>query len=431
MAIDTQPKKRLIGKDILISCLLAVTLIFIYTKLAVYQQTAELEQITTSEESSEEKFGFDLSDFVMEAVDLKKGDILGSLLRYQGLSSNLIQEIEFKSKEVAFDTRSMRPGKKLYYVKEDECEEPIALVYEPSNLEYVVYDLREGVDIKLVEKEVSTCIEVSSGKVTGSLWNSLKGNNIDTRMISRLEDALASSVDFYHTQRGDEFRLIYEKKMVDGEQVGIGNLLAAYYKNSQGEFYSYYYENGEFKGYYDEQGRPSKAGFLKAPVKHVRISSSYNLTRFHPVLKKTIPHLGTDYAAPYGTPIIAVADGVIEAAAYTGGNGKFVKIKHDKTYQTQYLHMQTYAQGIRKGARVKQGQTIGYVGSTGLATGPHVCFRFWKDGRQVNPLRHKFDPPKPMNSSELPKFELVKTDLMSYFDQLPNTNLQYAKKSAP
>lgn len=159
-------------------------------------------------------------------------------------------------------------------------------------------------------------------------------------------------------------------------------------------------------------------GFLKAPVKASRISSYYNLNRFHPILKRRRPHLGTDYAAPHGTPIQAVGDGVVSIASYTNGNGNYVKIKHDDTYQTQYLHMSGFADGIRAGSHVKQGQTIGYVGSTGLATGPHVCFRFWKNGRQVNHLRLNFPPPEPLPESELAKFNEQRDVYLKQLDEI-------------
>jgi murein DD-endopeptidase MepM/ murein hydrolase activator NlpD len=235
-----------------------------------------------------------------------------------------------------------------------------------------------------------------------------------------MEDALASSVDFYHTQSGDEFKLIFEKKYVNGEEVGYGKLIGANYTNETGSHYSVFYQNGEYNGYYDEEGRPAKSTFLRAPVKHVRISSGFSMRRFHPIRRQSIPHLGTDYAAPYGTPIIAVADGVVSQAAYGGNNGRFVKLRHDKVYETQYLHMQGFARGIRPGVRVKQGQTIGYVGSTGLATGPHVCFRFWKNGRQVNHLREVFQPAKPMPQSELPKFFELRDRIKIALDKIPN-----------
>ena len=179
-----------------------------------------------------------------------------------------------------------------------------------------------------------------------------------------------------------------------------------------------YYENEEYAGFYDLEGRPTKKGFLKSPVKASRISSSFSMSRLHPVLKRRKPHLGTDYAAPYGTPILAVGNGVVTKAGYTRGNGKYIKIKHDKTFTTQYLHMQRFASGIKAGVHVKQGDVIGHVGSTGLATGPHVCFRFWKNGRQVNHLKENFPPPEPMPQEQLPDFFQVRDDIMEELDQV-------------
>jgi len=161
-----------------------------------------------------------------------------------------------------------------------------------------------------------------------------------------------------------------------------------------------------------------KKNFLKSPVKYSRISSGFNMNRFHPVLKRRKAHLGTDYAAPYGTPILAVANGVVTKASRTRGNGNYVKIKHDKTYQTQYLHMQKFAKGVDVGVHVKQGQVIGYVGSTGLATGPHVCFRFWKNGRQVNHLKEDLPPPDPMPEKDIPAFEIVRDKVAKQLDEI-------------
>ena len=256
----------------------------------------------------------------------------------------------------------------------------------------------------MVEKEIELCEEVVSGKIESSLWGTLEDQGINPAIIDLMEEALSSSVDFYHTRKGDEFKLIYENKYVDGRLTGLGRLIAACYINDNGANYSILYKSKDYEGYFDAEGRPARKSFLKAPVKFTRISSNYNLRRFHPIKGKTIPHLGTDYAAPYGTEIRSVSDGVVTASAYNGGNGNFVKVKHDNVYETQYLHMSRFAKGIRPGVRVRQGQTIGYVGATGLATGPHVCFRFWKNGRQVNHLREKLPPPQPMSMQELPDF---------------------------
>jgi murein DD-endopeptidase MepM/ murein hydrolase activator NlpD len=260
---------------------------------------------------------------------------------------------------------------------------------------------------------------VSILSLESSLWNALEEQGVDPGIIDNMEDALSSSVDFYHTQRNDKFKLIYENKYVDGELVELGRLIAACYINENGANYSFLYKTKDGdEGYFDQEGRPAKKAFLKAPVKFSRISSNYNLRRFHPIKGRTIPHLGTDYAAPYGTEIRTVSDGVVTEARYGGGNGNYVKVKHDNVYETQYLHMSRFAKGMRPGTRVKQGQTIGYVGSTGLSTGPHVCFRFWKKGVQVNHLKEKLPTAKPMNMVELPDFFKVRDMMINRLDQV-------------
>lgn len=410
-----QPKKRLVRVDILLSCLFAVMLIAFYQKVEEYGQKQQ-ENIESQKQKAKSnyKFGFDVDHYHINSFTFKKGDVLGNILQANGINSQQIHTLAEKSKDI-FDVRKMRVGNNLHIIKNDSCSNALAFVYEPNKLNYVVYDLREDINIRLFEKEINTCTDIAAGVIQGSLWATMDRNNIPYSIIDKMEEALASSVDFYHTQEGDEFKLVFEKTYVENEEVGTGKLLGAYFKNAQGAYYSVLYQNGKYDGYYDYEGRPSKSSFLKAPIKQARISSSFSMARFHPIKKKTIPHLGTDYAAPYGTPIIAVADGVVEEAAYRGGNGRFVKLKHDKVYQTQYLHMQAFAPGIRVGKRVKQGETIGFVGSTGLATGPHVCFRFWKNGSQVNHLRHVFDPPAPMAEDDLPDFykhrDIIKFDL--------------------
>ena len=260
--------------------------------------------------------------------------------------------------------------------------------------------------------------KVSAGSIESSLWNAMVDNGMSFELTARMEDALQWSIDFHHLQKGDQFKLVYDENYIEGKPVGVGQVHAAYYKNFDNEYYAIYYPEGKHQGYYDLEGRPMKAFFLKAPVKYSRISSYYNLNRFHPILKRRRPHFGTDYAAPYGTPIYAVGNGVVTKASYTKGNGNFVKIKHDKVYETQYLHMQSFAKGISSGVHVKQGQVIGYVGSTGLATGPHVCFRFWKNGKQVNHLRLNFPPPEPIPESEIPEFKKIRDEFLAQLDAI-------------
>ena len=399
-----QQKKSAVRVDILMSCLLALTLISGYKKIeSIASQTFETPHTLVNDNDSPVVFGFDTDHYYMSTFTVGQGEFLGKILSKNGIGGDLIRKIEEKTKDI-FSVTKIRPGKEYHIVRTDSCSNACAVIYEPSPLHYVVYDLRDSVSVNVFERSYETCIESATGEINTSLWNTLSEIGVSPGIIDKMEDALASSVDFYHTQKGDKFKLVFEKKYIDGKDIGIGKLIGAYYKNDNGNHYSVYYENGEYKGYYDYEGRPAKSSFLKSPVKFTRISSGFNLRRFHPIRRMTIPHLGTDYAAPYGTPIRAVADGVIEDAAYTGNNGRYVKIRHDNVYESQYLHMQGYASGIRRGTRVKQGQTIGYVGSTGLATGPHVCFRFWKNGRQINHLKEVFEPAKPMPQSELPHF---------------------------
>ena len=238
-------------------------------------------------------------------------------------------------------------------------------------------------------------------------------------LAAKMEDALQWSIDFHHLQKEDQFKIVYDQNYIDGKKVGVGKVHAAYFKNANlNEYYAIFYNNGDESGFYDLEGKPMKRAFLKAPLKYSRISSYYNPNRFHPILKRRRPHYGTDYAAPYGTPIYAVGDGYVTKASYTKGNGRYVKIRHDDTYETQYLHMQGFAKGIKSGVHVRQGQVIGYVGSTGLATGPHVCFRFWKNGRQINHLKLTFPPSDPLPEKDMAGFNLEKEKYLNMLNQV-------------
>ena len=414
-----QKIKTLLRVDILVSCMLALTLITGYKKIESYVRGENgYENLKNSNSSYQVKFGFDTGNYDISSFSIENGQVFGKILQNEGISTEIINQIVAKAEDV-FSVNKLRVGKDYHLIRPDSCGKVCAFVYEPSPLHYVVYDLRNEVNVNLYEREFESCIETVSGVIESSLWNTLAEQGVNPGIIDKMEDALASTVDFYHTQKGDAFKLVFERKLVDNEEIGIGKLIGAYYKNDNGDHYAVHYQNGEYNGYYDYQGRPARSSFLKSPVKFTRISSGYNMRRFHPIRRKTIPHLGTDYAAPYGTPIRAVADGVVEEVAYTGNNGRYVKLKHDKVYQTQYLHMQGFASGMKRGTRVRQGQTIGYVGSTGLATGPHVCFRFWKNGVQVNHLKQVFEPAKPLPEKELETFFEHRDKIKVMLDQIP------------
>lgn len=410
-------KKESLVVNSIIFLWLVVTGIYIYNSF-INDSTEITNQPMSLIPVQEKVFGFEKDKYVFESHSLSPDESLGELLIYQGIAWDSILKLDEVSKDV-YSIRRFRAHKPFTLVREDSCSAPTCLVYEPNKLTYVKYDLKDGVDVNIVRKKYEVCEEEASGIINSSLWMAMKDAGIDYDLIDKMEDAMASGVDFYHTQSGDQFKLIYEKKYIDGVAVDNGEILAAAYKNRDGEKFAIFYENENYEGFYDLEGQPTKRTFLRAPLKHARISSSYNLRRFHPIKKRNIPHLGTDYAAPRGTPIYAVADGTIEIAGYTKNNGKYVKIKHDGVYQTQYLHMHRFAPGIKRGVHVKQGQVIGEVGSTGLATGPHVCFRFWKNGRQINHLRENFPPKDPLPETQLADFYEQRDDLLRRLDAIP------------
>ncbi len=363
------------------------------------------------------RYGFALDTFQVTENEIKPKETLADILIPHKVSFGIIEKLVEKAKPV-FDVRNIRPGKKYLILSKDSLQSPDFFIYEPNVFGYILFDMRDTMRVVEHKYPIETKIRQASGVITSSLWNTMTDNGLSYELAAKMEDAFAWSIDFHHIQQNDRFKLVFEEQYIDGEAVDVGNIKAAFFHNSGNDYYAYFYKSENYEGFFDAEGRPMKKAFLKSPVKYSRISSRFNPRRFHPILKRVRPHLGTDYAAPRGTPILAVADGRVTKASYSRGNGNYVKIKHDDTYQTQYLHMSKFAKGISPGAHVKQGQVIGYVGSTGLATGPHVCFRFWKHGRQVNHLRENLPPPEPMNEAELPKYFLQKDSLHKLLEEV-------------
>ncbi len=347
------------------------------------------------------RYGMDVNAYDFEEHPIRRGSFLGDILMSYGVDFDKIVTLE-RNAENVFSLRKIMAGKNITLVSEKDCETIVKFVYEPDRYSFVMYDLTESLDATLHKIPFETCVETASGIVSRSLYNSFEDAGIDMNLFDNLEIALAQ-VDFFASQKGDQFRFTYEQRYIEGLPAGVGKVLAASYKSGNSEEFSFYFENDKYKGYYDMEGTPTQRTFMRDPV-NARISSRFNMNRFHPILKKRRPHLGTDYAAPTGTPIMSVADGTIIKRSYTKGNGNYIKIRHNNTYETQYLHMSKFVKGLGVGSRVTRGQVIGYVGSTGLATGPHVCFRFWKNGRQINHLRENFPPLDPMAKEELPEY---------------------------
>jgi len=355
------------------------------------------------------RYGVALDTFSIEQDTIQYGQTLSDILLGLGLEPMAAYNVSGNFNEL-LDVRNLRAGRTFELLDDPDTQGPDFMVYSPTVYRYLRLDLQNGGRDEYVTMPVTTQEALAAGEIESSLWNAMVGAGHSFALTDKMEDALQWSVDFYHVQKGDRFQLVYEQEYVNEQEAGFGKVRAARYSTGGKDIYAFYFTSADStqSGYFGLDGQPMKSTFLKAPVRYSRISSKYNLRRFHPVQRRVKPHLGTDYAAPYGTPIYAVADGTISRAGRTRGNGIFVKIHHDKRFDTQYLHMQKRAEGIRVGKRVQQGDVIGYVGSTGLATGPHVCFRFWDNGKQVDHTKMDFKNHEPMPETYLPEYFAVR-----------------------
>ena len=353
-----------------------------------------------------EKFGFKYNDFNVSNDTIQNGDTFGSILNQQNLGEQKAYEIIEKVKD-SFDVRIMRIGKPFtLFRSKDRNKKLQAFVYQPDRGSYYVIDLRDSVRVFKKVRPVTFKKKTIAGSLNGSLSEAIEKEGVDAALASKITKIYAWSIDFFKLKRGDKFGITFTERYIDDTIYdGVDSLKAAFFEYKGKKIYAFPFEQNQGSGkldYFDDEGKALKNFFLKAPLKFVNITSHFAKNRFHPVQMIWKAHKGTDYAAPTGTPIMTTASGVVEQTGFTAGNGNFVKVKHDRTYSTQYLHMSKIL--ARRGQHVNQGDIIGKVGSTGLATGPHVCYRFWKNGVQVDALRLKLPNSEPMNKQNLPRF---------------------------
>ena len=354
-----------------------------------------------------------------EKHTIASGESFGALLGKRGIGTAQIYQIA-AAVENDFNVRRIRAGIEVQFATGDSSLFPAFFIYPESKYEYWIIGLQDSIYAKKVEKEREVRRRAISGTIDDALYLSVGRSGGTQALAMSLVEVYAWTIDFFRLQKGDAFSVIYEEEYVDDTvYVGFKSIVAANLTHMGNDFYSFPYENElGFHDYYDEEGRSLRKTFLRAPLNFTRISSRYSGRRFHPVQKRWKAHLGTDYAAPTGTPIMTTADGVIIAAQYTSANGNYVKVRHNSTYTTQYLHMSKIKPGIRNGVKVKQGDVIGYVGSTGLATGPHVCYRFWANGRQVDPYKQKLPDAKPLTADRMEAYQSYMTRLKVELDSL-------------
>lgn len=366
-------------------------------------------------------YGFYLDSFEVFKGTVKQNWTMSHMLLPHGLSQYDVNVASNKAADSLVGLRYIVPEKEYYVLSGigDTTKKAQYVIYVKNKVDYFVFDFRDSVVVEHKQKEFEVKERVLTGEIvdgsnlTFAINQELKNIALTYELSESIAGIYAYAIDFFKLHPGDEFKLIFDEKKVEGELVGVSDIKAVWFKHRDHPYYSFKYEVDTVNhksSYFDENAKQMKRPFLMAPVKYSRISSGYTKRRYHPVQKRWKAHKGTDYAAPKGTPIYATADGTVIAAKFSRYNGNYVKVKHNETYTTQYLHMSKIEKGMRNGVFVKQGQTIGYVGSTGLATGPHVCYRFWKNGKQVDHRALKFPNNVPMKEELIPSYlEYIKS----------------------
>ncbi|MDC1106605.1 M23 family metallopeptidase [Prolixibacteraceae bacterium] len=388
-----------------------------FTEYDLPSEVAALDSLPEPE--PELLYGIPVDSFQVESSEVKKNEFLADILLKYGINYQMIDRLAKSSKPV-FDVRKIRKGNKYtIFSTKDSLHKAAYFVYEIDNTDYVCYDFRDSLSIEKGQKVIERKLKHKKGIITSSLWNAMVDNQINVQLSIPLSDIFAWTIDFFGIQKGDTFNVIYDELYVDGESIGIGAVYAANFVHHGESFDAYRYAQDSVVSYFDHEGNSLKKAFLKAPLKYSRISSRFSYSRMHPVLRYRRPHLGIDYAAATGTPVYTIGDGVIIKRGYQKrGGGKYLKIKHNSVYTTTYMHLHNFAKGMTVGKRVRQGQLIGYVGATGLATGPHLDFRVFRNGKAMDPLKVKAPPVSPVKKENMVAFQHV-ADSLKQLLQVP------------
>lgn len=413
------PEKFQRLKKILIWAVAFIVLLQVAYFIIDYYQTKELMKKLAKEKEVEKPapvllFNLPVDSFTVVHGQVRSGQNLSDILVSKGISMSKIDEISKKS-ILTFDVRKMKVNNPYYFfMNKKNASKADYFIYEINPVDYVVYDLSDSLRIYKEKKPIETLIKSASGVITSSLWNALEAQALDYNLALTLSEIYAWSIDFYGLQKGDKFRVVFEENFVYGKSIGIGRVFAAQFYHAKENFYAFRFTQDNEDSYFDDKGQSLKKAFLKSPLKFSRISSTFSASRFHPVLKIYRPHFGVDYAAPTGTPVMSIGDGTVIAKAYqAAGGGNYLKIKHNSVYTTSYMHLSGYASGISTGAHVRQGQVIGYVGATGLASGPHLDFRVFFNGSPIDPLKVKSEPGLPVGKQYMQNYTVHRDSMMT------------------
>jgi murein DD-endopeptidase MepM/ murein hydrolase activator NlpD len=352
--------------------------------------------------------GFCPDTLIVKDGKVKSGQFFSTLLNTLGMGASDAYALT-QACDSVFDVRTLRVGNtyKAYYA----CDTLRYLVYDRDRMSCVVFDCQEPYGAWVYEKPITYVDRYADVTISSSLWNDMIAADVSPLLIVNLSDVYAWTVDFFGLQKGDQFKVLYQEKLCDGEVVAVDTVRYAVFSHAGTDFPAIMFDQKDGGNiWWNEKGESMRKAFLKAPLQYSRVSSGFTYSRKHPITRKVQPHTGVDYAAPSGTPVMTIGDGVVTSVKYEGAGGNTVRIKHNSVYSTAYLHLSKYATGLKAGQRVKQGEVIGYVGSTGRSTGPHLDFRVWKNGTPINPLTMDSPPAEPLKEENKAAFEAAITE---------------------
>jgi len=362
------------------------------------------------------EYGLPVDSFIIISGKIRKNQVLSDLFYSHNISGEKVNEF-IKASNGIFNLKKIRTGNPYkFFCTRDSLPEVIYFVYEQSPVEYYLIYFAGPVRVTREEREVRTETRETGGIIDISLWETTQKLDLDPLLAIELSEIFAWTIDFYAIQKGDSFKVIYDELFVDTAYIGMGKIQGAWFSNAGKSFYAVPFVQDSVESYFDQDGNSMRRQFLKAPVRYSRIGSRFSHSRMHPILRIRRPHYGVDYSAPIGTPVYAVGDGRVIEIANKSEAGNMIRIRHNSVYLTAYLHLSYYAKGIELGSLVKQGDVIGYVGSSGLSTGPHLDFRFYKNGYPVDPLKVEAPPVEPISEENRNLYDSVKTIMMHRLD---------------
>jgi murein DD-endopeptidase MepM/ murein hydrolase activator NlpD len=406
-----------------ISLFLASLLLSTYSCKSPIQKPAEIKNTpdTTSISYTPEHvfmYGIPSDLYDLTTDKIKRNFLLSDMLMRHGVTMQEIDQVITGSKSI-FDVRKMRTGNNIIlFCNKDSAAKLSYFVYEHDPTTCYVFSFNDSLNITEYRKAIKSEIKYATGTIETSLWDAMIGGGLHPTLAVSLSEVFAWTVDFFGLQKGDNFKVIYEELSIDGKVLGSSRIYGAQFNRSGTSISAIPFIQDDKEAFFDADGNSMRKAFLKAPLQFSRISSHFSSARMHPILRIVRPHYGVDYAAPIGTPVHAIGDGRITSATNEGGAGRMVRIQHNSVYATAYMHLSRFGEGVASGRMVKQGDIIGYVGTSGLSTGPHLDFRFYKNGSPVDPLRVEAPPVEPVSEANKAKFDKVRTAILGLLETI-------------